>query len=337
MHLWFLQIVSVLLVAAGAALGWSQDEPPAVEPKPPAEVEQPADDDPPASAEKPADPAKAEIAALIAQQNALADEYNAILRGIKQQEDVAALEQELAEIKQALAKAEAGDPDLAEARGAQRAAIKARQKLIEQKISEHPEGGKALAQLKRLQAEKAAFQWDAALAQFQLDSPLSPINRALAGDDELAELQASIKAAATEDRLAAQAAYQKRRKEKIAALEEGQTLLAELEEATASADKLLQTIVLVEERLAPIRKQIEESTSADVAEAQAAVNSALEKGSIKELRERQTATIEKYNARVKELIAADPKADTLKAEYEALGKQIRDMKKEAAKPASGER
>ncbi len=250
---------------------------------------------------------------------------------------MAALEKELAEIKQALAKAEAGDPDLSQARGAQRAAIKARQALIEQKIGANPDGAKALAQLKKLRAEQAALQWDAALAQFQLDSPLSPLNRALAGDDELAELQAKVKAAVAEDRAEAQAAYQKRRQEKIAEIEAGKALLAEVEEASASADKLSQTIVHVEERLAPIRKEVEESTGADVAEAQAAVASALGKGSLKELRQRQAATIEKYNTRVKELIAADESALKFKAEHEALGKQIRALKQAAAKPASGER
>ena len=315
--------MAVWLLGSCSLLAWSQDDPPA-ESTPAVE---PDEATPPEKTE-----GTNELAAMIAKQNAVADEYNAILQGIKKQEDVAAIEKELAEIKTALTKAEAGDPDLAEARGAQRAAIKARQALIEQKIGEHPEGGKAQSQLKKLRAEQATLEWEAAVAQFQLDSPLSPVSRALAGDDELAELQAKAKAAPAEERVEALAAFQKRRLEKIAELEAGKLLLAEVEEASAAADRLSQTIVLVEERLAPIRKTIEESTSADVAEAQAAVNSALGKGSLKELRERQAATIEKYNARVNELIAADANAGKLKSEHESLGKKIRELKKAATKP-----
>lgn len=317
--------MAVWLLGCWPLLAWSQEEPPAATPP----AAEPAETTPP---EKTA--AEKELAALVAKQNAAADEYNAILQGIKKQEDVAAIEKELAEIKTALAKAEAGDPDLADARGAQRAAIKARLALIELKISEHPEGGKAQSQLKKLKAEQLALQWEAALAQFQLDSPLSPVSRMLAADEELAELQAKAKAAPSEERADALAAHQKRRLEKIAEIEEGKQLLAAAEEANASADKLSQTIVLVEERLAPIRKAIEESTSADVSEANAAVNSALGKGSLKELRERQAATIEKYNARVNELIAADANAGRLKSEHEALGKKIRELKKAGAKPKS---
>ena len=201
-------------------------------------------DKPPAGDEKPA--AKLDVAAVIARQNAVADQYNMILRGIKGLADVAALEVEMTAAQKAVAESEAGDPDLTEARGAQRAAATALRSLVEQKLAVHPEGAKAVSQLKTLRDERAALLWDAALAQFRIDSPLSPISRALADDAELAGLQAQIQSTSLSDRPAAQAALQARRQKKIAEREDAQSLLTEIEAARGAADKLAQTIVGVD-------------------------------------------------------------------------------------------
>lgn len=305
-------LVTTAWLAVGPTLfGWSQDKPPAADDKPAANVD---------------------LAANIAQQNAVADQYNMILRGIKSLADVAALEAEMTSAQKAVTESEAGDPELTEARGAQRAAAIALRSLVEQKLAVHPEGAKALSQLKTLRDERAALLWDAALAQFRIDSPLSPIDRALADDAELAGLQAKVQSASPTDRPAVQAALQARRQKKIAAREDGKSLLTEIEAARGAADKLAQTIVGVEERLAPLRKQIESDESAGLVEAQAAVNRALDKESLKQLRATHAAAIEKYNARVKELVAADPDAGRLKVEYEKLGQQVRDLRKAATKP-----
>ena len=53
---------------------------------------------------------------------------------------------------------------------------------------------------------------------------------------------------------------------------------------------------------------------------------------MKQLRAAYAAAIEKYNARVKELVAADPDAERLKVEYEKLGQQVRDLRKAATTP-----
>ncbi len=304
-------VTTAWLTVGPNLFGWSQDKPPAGDEKPAANVD---------------------VAANIAQQNSVAEQYNVILRGIKGRADVAALEAEMTAAQKAVAESEAADPDLTEARGAQRAAATALRSLVEQQLAVHPEGAKALSQLKTLRDERAALLWDAALAQFRIDSPLSPISRALADDVELVELQAKVQSASPTDRPAAQAAVQARRQKKIAEREDGKSLLAEVEAARGAADKLAQTIVVVEERLAPLRKQMESAESTGLVEAQAAVNRALDREHLKQLRATHAAAIEKYNARVKALIAADPDAERLKVEYEKLGQQVRDLRKAVTKP-----
>lgn len=292
-------------------LAWSQDDP-----------------------QVPAQPAaKDQLAALIARQNTVADQYNAILRGIKQQPDLVTLEAEVTAAQQAVAAAEANDQELREARAAQQAAVKSLRVVVEQKLAEHPAGGKALAQRKTLRDEQAGHQWAEALAQFQLDSPLSPLNRALADDRELVELQAKLVAAVPAERATLQATLQQRRREKVAEREDGKMLLAMIEIARNAAAKLTPAIASEDERLATLRRELEAVESAGMAKTQAAVDRALGKERLQQLRAAHGAAIDKYNVLVKEKLAADPQADRLKGEYDQLAQQVRELRAATKKPA----
>lgn len=267
-----------------------------------------------------------QIAALIEKQNALADQYNAIVRRIKQNEELQALDKDIAAAEKQLAEAEAADEDLLAARRAEEKAASEAKKAVEEMIAEHPEGGKLQAQLETLREQRDELRWQVELARFQIDHPLSPVGRALKGDADLAELKRRANAAPRSERAEAMATLLKRRHEKAAELPQGRELVTQVEQATAALEKLQQTIVAVEQRLSPIREKIEADQQGALEKARQAVADARQSGRLKELADARTKAIKEYNAKVKQLIAADPDAAGLRAEYEALGRQVRQLR-----------
>ncbi len=270
---------------------------------------------------------KEQLAAIITKQNAVIDEHNAIIRAIKKREELVKLDEAIAAVQKELAAAEADNADLTAARDAEQQVRDAVKLAIEEKLREHPEGGKLLEQVTSLNAKRIEQQWQVQLARFQLEHPLSPVSRALAGDEALAKFKRMIKESQSQEETAvAEAAYDALLAKKIAETEEGQRLQAMIEDASAAALRLQESAVAIEQRLLPIRRAIEKEEAGRIAEARKDVESALNSDRIKELRQQVNDSIAAYNARVKELIAANEDATRLRKEYDELGAQIKKLK-----------
>lgn len=274
----------------------------------------------------PAQDAQKQIDELIAQQNKLADQYNAILREIRKNEQLVALDKAIAAGRAKLAAAEADNSELTAARDAEQQVREEVKKAVQQKLKEDSDGAKLLARVDEMQAKRAEQQWQAALAQFQLDSPLSPVNRALADDEELAAVKARLDAATIEERTEAKAEYDALRAAKLAELDEGQRLLAVIEDSTDAAERLSESIVAVEQRLIPIRKEIEQIESKRIAAAREKIAAALNSDAIVTLRKQLNEQITQYNTRIKELTADSAEATRLKAEYDAVRAKVAELR-----------
>jgi hypothetical protein len=278
-----------------------------------------AQEAPPAEAEK-------DLAALIEEQNALADQYNAIIRQIKESEEIAKLDETITLAEKSLSDAEAADEAVIAARRQLTAAQADVQAAVEAKLADHAEAGGLQQKIAKAHGEMVEHQWQIALAQFALDHPLSPVGRALASDKELKDAKLLMEKAAAEDKAAAKTALEELRRAKIAALQPGKELLATIDEATAAADRLQQSIVALEERLLPIRREIEAAEKQALADAQAAVETALAAEPLKKLRLARNDAIKAYNAAVNKAIAADPQAGELRKQYEAIAAKVKELR-----------
>ena len=273
-----------------------------------------------------ADDNQEQIELLVEQQNKLADEYNAILRKIKEDERLTELNKTIAAARAELAKAEAGNQALSAARRKEQDVRDAVRLAVEEKLKEHAEGGQLLARIEELKLKRADHLWQIELAQFQLNHALSPVNRALAGDKELATAKALLDAAGIEDRSDAKAAYDELREKKLEDIVEAQRLFAVIEDSAAAAQRLLESTVAVEERLTPIRKQIERIESKRIEAARAEVAAALNTDDIVELRKAVNEAVTQYNELITKLVAEDEEAVRLKAEYDKVRAEIKDLR-----------
>ena len=267
-----------------------------------------------------------QIEVLIEQQNKLADDYNKILREIKQNEELVALNTSIAAAKARLSKAEAENKDLAIARQGEQEAREAVAEAVEQKLKEHGEGAQLLRRLEYLNDKRAEMRWQVAHAQFQMNHALSPINRTLAADAELAAAKAKMDAAGIDERSEAKAAYDLLRSEKLDEIVEAQRLLATIDDAGDAAQRAQESIVAVEERLAPIRKQIERIESKRIEAARDKVAEALNSEAIVSLRKEVNSAVTQYNELITKLVAGNEDAVRLKAEYDEVRAKIKELK-----------
>ena len=272
------------------------------------------------------DETQTQIDALIEQQNKLADDYNAILREIKKSEELVALDKAVGEARARLAKAEADNEELATARLAEQDARDAVAKAVEQKLKEHGEGAQLLARLEELQAKRTDSLWQVELAKFQMNHALSPVNRALAVDEELTAAKAKLDTASIDERTEAKAAYDELRAAKLDEIVEAQRLLAIIEDAGDAAQRMQESMVAVEERLAPIRKQIERIESKRVDAARDKVAEALNSEAIVALRKEVNDAVTQYNQLITKLVAENEKATALKAEYDEVRAKIKELR-----------
>ena len=267
-----------------------------------------------------------QIEQLLEQQNSLADRYNTLLREIKKNDQLSALNKTIAGARAKLAQAEANNDSLTTARQNEQDVREAVKLAIEKKLREHGEGGQLLERITELKSRRADHQWQIVLAEFQLNHELSPVNRALAGDEELTAAKAKLDAAGIEDRTEAKSAYDQLRARQLDDIVEAQRLLAVIEDSTAAAQRMLESIVAVEERLAPIRKQIERVENKRIAEARSQVADALNNDAIVELRQEVNDVVTEYNELIKKLVAENEEAVRLKAEYDEVRAKITELR-----------
>jgi hypothetical protein len=268
----------------------------------------------------------AELSGLIEQQNALADQYNAIIRTIKEREAIVALDDAITAANTALKKAEDADEGVAAARKNRAVVQVDAAAAVDKALADHAEAGEIREKIATIRDQMLDGQWQIALARFSLEHALSPVGRALASDQELADAKRAINAASGQDKAAARTAFEKLRGEKIATLEAGQALLAQIDEATAAGDRLQQSLVALEERLSPIRKEIEASQQQAIDEAQSALETALAAEPLKKLRLARNDAVMAYNKAVNEAVAADPQAGDLKKQYEAIAAKVKELR-----------
>ena len=267
-----------------------------------------------------------QVASLIEKQNELADRYNTILRKLKQHDDLVAIDKTITDAKKRLAQAEADNDALTDARVAEQAAREAVKTAVEEKLAEHPEGRQLLEQLEQLHQKRADSLWEIELAEFQLTHPLSPVNRALADDPDLSAAKAKLDVANIEDRSDAKAVYDALRADKLDDLVEAQRHLAAIEDGTSASQRLQESIVAVEERLSPIRKQIERVESKRVEDAREKVAAALNSDAIVALRKEVNDAVTQYNERITKLVAENEEAVRLKEEYDGVVAKIKELR-----------
>ena len=267
-----------------------------------------------------------QIDLLTQQQNQLADEYNKILREIKLNDDLVELNRAIADAKARLAKAEAENDALAEARQGELDARDAVAKAVEQKLQEHPEGAQLLERLGELKAKRAEHLWQTALAEFQMTNPLSPVSRALAADAELVAAKLKMETASVDERSDAKEAYDALRSDKLQDIVDAQRLMAIIEDSSDAAQRMRESIVAVEERLAPIRKEIERVESKRIESAREKIAEALNSEGIVALRMEVNESVAKFNALITRLVAENEEATRLKAQYDEVRAKIKELR-----------
>lgn len=267
-----------------------------------------------------------QIEKLVQQQNDLADRYNAVLAKLKKDEGLAALDKAISETKARLAKAESNNEALVAARVKEQEVRAEVKQAIDRKLREHGEGGQLLKRLEDLQAKRADHLWQVELAKFQMSHPASPINRALAASDELAAAKNKLDTARIEERGQAQADYDQLREELLSEIPDAQRLIAVIEDSTAAAGRMLASKVAIEDRLSPIRKQIERVENQRIEQARKEVAAALNNEEIVALREELNEKIVEYNTKIKSLTAESEEATGLKAQYDEVRAKIQALR-----------
>jgi len=227
------------------------------------------------------------------------------------------------------------DPAYTAARKAEADAQLALARLVQEKLAASDEAKAVQKELDDLDAKRAGFDFDEAMARFVLDYPSSPINYALSKDPELLKLRKAADEAPAADKEArdkARKAYDEARKAKKDAMPEAKKLMARIEEARKARADLRTAEAEVMKKLAQARRAIEETNDPDIkaarekiAAAAKAVTEASNGDDLKAARKARDEARIAYYAKVRELVAADAASAALLKERDELGKQIFDL------------
>lgn len=237
------------------------------------------------------------------------------------------------------------DPATLEARKIQRELSAALDALVEQKIKGSAEGAALIQKIADSQEQAAALSLAHDVAELKLTHKDSPITRALAKDKELAALRSAYyKAKSGKARDEARAAYYAARKAAMANMPEAQALIAEIAAAEKGEKAAEKAAREAETQLKAIERRIEnDKKDTDLAALRAkydaakkAERDAYNGAAMKAARDARTAAYAALSAKIKDLLAADPEAAALDAQYKqlrkdrtALEREARDLRKKA--------
>lgn len=260
-----------------------------------------------------------------------------IRRTLEQSDSLSGVRKMRDESAKELAELEKTDPALASARKAQKEALAEHDRILMAKVQS---GGAALLKQKEpIEAQRHEVQLQEAIVDLKLQNPHSPVQLALAKNAELAQLQKAYRAIDLKDKAAHDSARQKydeARKSALAALPEAKALLderAKLKEKLAGLDKQEREI---DAKLRAARDEVRKSDDAElkaaaakVTAAQKQMEEARDSGKLKDARDAARSVDKALQEKVRELMAADPKAKELSSAIEAKNAQLMDLQKKA--------
>jgi len=249
---------------------------------------------------------------------------------IKAAPDLLKLAEAEAKAAKAYGDAQKADKDVVAAAQASQEATAALDKAIQEKLAASDQAKPLLAELAGAAQKRAALDYDEALAKLELTHESSPINFALNTDPELLKLKkATAEAPDKEARAKALKAYDDARKAKRDATPDAQKALGRIEAAKTGREELKKAESSARTKLAEIRSTLTKSDDPDLKAARdriAATFKAREEASnseaLKAVRKARDEGMAAYDAKRKELLAADPNVAALKKERDALRQEI---------------
>lgn len=267
----------------------------------------------------------------------LQKQRDGLRRSIEQSDALAGLRKTRDESAKEFAELEKTDVALANARKAQKEAMAEYDRVL---MAKSQAGGAALLKQKEsIEAQRHDLLLQQAIVDVKLQNPNSPVQRALAKNQELAALQKAYRAIDLKDKAAHDAARQKydeARKAALAALPEAKPLeeeRARIKEKLADLDKQEREL---DAKLRDARNEVRKSDDAElkaaaakVTAAQKQMEEARDSGKLKETREAARSIDKAMQEKVRELIAADPKGKELSSAIDAKNAQIMELQKKA--------
>ena len=301
-------------------------------------------------AKAPPDDAKdvrARIDAANKERRLLFYKLSAIRRKVERSEAVADLRRAADEADKAAREAEAKNPAIVEARKAERAAMEAMRKALDDALKANPETAALMRELAELEESRATLSFRVAMADLKLTHRDSPVSRALDKDKTLAELRrAAERVRDRAKRTEALKAHKDARSAAMKTIPEAMALIEEIEaakegiaEAVKAADAARTKLLRLRGSLGRDREnKALEAARERLRDANKAVHDTYDTPALKAAAEARSTAHRALYEKVKELVAKDPDGAAMSARMEELEKKIRDLHgKNRPRPNPGRR
>ena len=293
----------------------------------------PAQDD--AKTPDDADALKAKYTAAYKERRKIQYELSTIRRRVEKSEAAKALRKAADAADKAARDAEATNPGILAAMKAERAAYDAMQKAREDDLKANPETAALVRKIEEAEDSRAAMSYTLVLADVKLRHKDSPINRALAENEELAALQRAMSRGWRDrgDYEKARKAYEDARNAALAVMPEGKALLKEIAEAKAVLAEVTETGKAARKELTELRyKRGRAPESKAVTEASAryraageARRAAYNTPELKALADARREARKAHYDGINALVAKDPEGAVLVAKMAEIEKTIREL------------
>lgn len=282
-----------------------------------------------------ADALKKQMAELKEKAKGVQAKLDAAYTKIAAAPDMVKLAEAKAKAATAFEDARKADKDVTAATQAAGEATAALDKRVQDKLAASDQAKPLLADLAGAAQKKAGLEYDAAIAGLELNHASSPTNFALDHDPELAKARkAAFETADKEARAKALKAYDEARKAKRDAMPDAQKALARIEADKKALDELAKADSAARMKLGDLRGTIAKGDDADVkaardrrAATQKAMMDASNGEALKPLRKARDDAFVAYDAKQRDLRAADPDVAALKKERDALNAQMGELDK----------
>jgi len=249
---------------------------------------------------------------------------------IKAAPDLVKLAEATTKAAKAFDDARKADKDFVAANQASVEAAMAVEKLIDEKLTASDQAKPLAAELAGAAKKRADLDYDEALAKLELTHESSPINFALDRDPDLVKVKKAISEAPDKDaRAKAFKAYEDARKAKRDATPEAQKALARIETDKKERDELRKAESAARAKLVDLRHTIAKGDAPDLKAARdrmaatfKAVADASNGEALKAIRTARDEALAAYDAKRKELAAADPNLAALRKERDALRQEM---------------
>lgn len=278
-----------------------------------------------------------QLLALKKELDGLLKERDELRRGIEQSEAVAPLRKARDDAAKAYAEAEKSDAAVASARKAQQEAMAEYDRLLMAKTASS--GAALIKQKESLEEQRHGLLLQEAIVDVKLNSPHSPVQRAMEKNAELAGLAKAYRAIDPKEKAARDAGkqkYEEARKAMLATIPEAKGLEEERGKIKAALAELDKQAKEIDGKLRVVRDETRKGDDAElkaaagkVTAAQKLAEEARGAAKLKAARDAALTAAKAVRDKVAELVAADPKGKAVNSAIEAKSAQLAELQKKA--------